>query len=132
MVVAKQVKRTVDNQVRRVLLDADSFLGSLSLADAMRQDEVAQHDRRAIFIRLFELVLLRHREGEDIGGLVLAPPLGVQDANLVVASETDGQLDMAAGRPQLREGAFSDCGLGGLADTRLPSSTRRRTPRLCR
>ena len=85
MVVAEQMERAVDDEMRRMLVDAHAFLGRFACAHAMGQDDVAEHDRGAIVVRLLELVRLGHREGQDVGRLVLAAPMGVQPADLIVA-----------------------------------------------
>ena len=67
-----------------------------------------------------QLVGFDHREGEDVGGHVLAAPLGVQRADLRVAAQTKRDLDGAGRGRELRKGAFGDCGMGGTLGERPP------------
>src|SRR6478672_9389673 len=47
MVVAEQVERAVDDQMRRMLLHADALFGSLGCAGAVREDNVAKQKFRS-------------------------------------------------------------------------------------
>ena len=97
MVVAEQMERAVDEQVRRMLVDAARLSRAASAAHTPCARMMSpSNSSRAIVVRSLKLVGFRHREGQDVGRLVLAAPMGVERADLLVAGQPHRQLDRAA------------------------------------
>ena len=115
MVVAEQVQRAVDQQMRRMVLDGNAFsAASASQTPRARMMSPSNSSGRGNICVAASSSASRHREGEDVGRLVLAAPFGVQRADLVVAR---------SGGPTSRPGA-SD--VGELRERRFRRSPLRR------
>src|SRR4051812_18444300 len=80
------MQRAVHQQMGGVSLDRHMLVGRLGGADAVSKDDVAEK------WSVPELRVFGHREGEDIGRVVLAPPGRVQLPNFVVRGEFDRDL----------------------------------------
>ena len=101
---------------------ASDFFFRLGFADVVSEDYVAEQQFFLCNIFILQFVGLGHREGQDVGRFVLAAPLGVQGADVVVAGQAHRDLDRPAGHGEIGEGAFGDRRLGGLADQRRPGA----------
>ena len=76
MIVTEQVQRSMDQQVRGMLLDRHALVRGLGLADAFGEDDVAEQQFR---IRQHRLAASSSAsaigKGQYVGRLVLAAPL---------------------------------------------------------
>src|SRR3546814_14024862 len=71
MVIADEVQRAVDDQVRRMVFDADPLLPGLARAGLARQTAVAeQYFAVVAVVEAFEQVGMPLRKGQHIGRLV--------------------------------------------------------------
>src|ERR1043165_4413615 len=84
------MKHTMYYQVGRMVLNRNTALIGFASANAMSEDDVAEQlGRRQLVVRF-------HRERQDVRRLVLAPPSGVQRADLFVRGEFDRHFEVAA------------------------------------
>src|SRR5206468_12160712 len=69
-----------------------------------------------------EISLIRHRKGEDVGRLVVAAPLGIEGADLIIAGQRNRNLDapLIRGKPRVR--AFGDRRLGSFSGELFPGT----------
>src|SRR5436305_12888020 len=100
--------------------DRDAFIRRFALADAMSDDNIAKQQFSFSKAFIVQFIPFRHWEGEDVGGLVLAAPVGVECTDLVVIGQTDQKLDRSPGTCEIGERALSDGGFDGFARQRLP------------
>ena len=96
------------------------LFGRLALADTARKDDVAEHQLGTGAVGLCQFGRLREWEGQDVGRLVLAPPLGIERADVLVAGQADRNLDRPRSGSELRKGAFGKGRLGGAANEQRP------------
>src|SRR5947209_3999649 len=80
-------------QVRGMVFEAYAFLRRLGPADAARDDNVAEQQFCLYNSSNGEISLIRHRKREDVRWLVLAAPLGIKRADLLIAGQRDRYLD---------------------------------------
>src|SRR3546814_18786484 len=79
MVIAEQVERAMNHEMGRMGFGGNTLLCRFRRADAMSKHDVAEQHIAAIGCGDgIEKLRLHHREGEDVGRLVLAPIGGIQ------------------------------------------------------
>src|SRR5947209_14622013 len=110
------------HQVRGMIFEGNAFLPRLGLAHAARNDNVAEQQFCLYNSFNSEISLIRHRKREDVRWLVLAAPLGIERADLIVAGQRDRNLDPPLSRGQLRVRAFRYRRLGSFSGELVPGA----------
>ncbi len=87
VIVAEQMQDPVDQQARHLLFETVAEALGLTSRGVETDHHVPEHPRRDRLALPFEL-----REGDDVGRMVLAPPLAVERVDRGVVREEDRQL----------------------------------------
>ena len=120
MIVAEQVQRSVDEQVRRMVLDADAFVRRLGVADAAGKHDIAKQEFRPGNNCLLEFLGFASGNDRTLVGLSLSRHSALSARTSFVAGQPDRELDGTIGFGEVRVGAFGDRCLGRAAHERVP------------
>ena len=124
MVISKQMKSPVNNQMRGMISDGNALFRRFGDANALRQYDIALQYFAIVGIGGgLKQIILHHRKGQDVGGLVLVAIGAVEAMDLLIGRQLDCHLIQRLVGREGRIGAVRDGGGHGALGQKFPVDT---------